>query len=336
MNYRCSSRRGVASIIGGVFLVMIIVSGFTFILLSNKTTSNRDSVMRKTAALDADMSRERISVLSVLPYVEGLEKGIVLTVANIGSEILTIKYLGEINENVAYDQYSFIELQKVVGVDPDIRIGSYNVYKIPIKDFNEDGKYVIKLITGKGNIFTTSYPYYGITPYTASTITSLTVFPTSGDPGIQVLVSGSGYTPNSAVFVQWDQAPVDTIPVSIVTDGIGSFSASIRIPVTASYGGHSILAVDTTQRVASQTFTVPPRLVINSIGNNKVTVKGSGFDISHEITITWDGEYPSTATTDVSGSFTVEIDINDLTEGLYLVMAHDGSNIALEYFYVEK
>ena len=70
-------------------------------------------------------------------------------------------------------------------------------------------------------------------------VASATISPTSGDIGEEVTVSGSGFAASSGVIITFDTTSVSTA----TTDGKGSFSVAITIPLSAG-GAHTISATD--------------------------------------------------------------------------------------------
>jgi outer membrane protein assembly factor BamB len=82
---------------------------------------------------------------------------------------------------------------------------------------------------------------------------SITVSPTSGDPGSQTTVSGSGFTPGETVNLAFDAAAL----TSATADGNGTFTKTVTIPSGATLGAHTLTATGaTSNHAASATFTV--------------------------------------------------------------------------------
>jgi hypothetical protein len=76
--------------------------------------------------------------------------------------------------------------------------------------------------------------------------------PVSGSVGENTLLTGSGFGANQALTITYDSKQVES---SATTDGKGSFSTSFK-PPSSSAGSHLITVSDSTQAVASTTFTI--------------------------------------------------------------------------------
>jgi len=132
--------------------------------------------------------------------------------------------------------------------------------------------------------------------------------PTSGPFGTVLSVTGTGFSPNSAVSITFDGSQVATTQ----SDNNGDFDATFTVlsfttgpkTVEAIQGGNSDSATFTV------TSSVNPVLGINPksgpVGTS-VTVSGTGFDPSSTVTITFDGnpvtKIPTTVTTNPEGGF---------------------------------
>jgi archaellum component FlaF (FlaF/FlaG flagellin family) len=245
--YTC--RRGVASIIGAAFLILILISGYTFYALTSKSTSQLQDTLRKISSQDIDKGQEKINFKDVSPYTDAMGSGIKVTAANVGSKIVTLKYIATLVEIDRYAQYRFLDPLRL-GMDYSIEPSTFESYEVPIPEFSLSGKYLIKFITEKGNIFTVGYPYVGEPTIT----TSLSLIPTSDDIGKPVIVSGSGFTPYSTITIYFDGIPLATTPGPVIATASGSFSATFNVP-DSSVGGHSVKAMDENFHSAIETFT---------------------------------------------------------------------------------
>lgn len=81
---------------------------------------------------------------------------------------------------------------------------------------------------------------------------TLSVAPSTGAPGSQVIVNGSGFAPGSSVTISLDGSTLTTATVN----GAGQFSIPATIPATAPGGTGTITAQDQAGRKATAGFTV--------------------------------------------------------------------------------
>lgn len=261
------SKKGVASIIGGVFIILIIVSGYTFYALSNRTTNEMQSTLRSMSALDVDKSQEKLSFSNIQTYSSGSVSGLEITAVNAGSQVITVRYIGILDENNRYAQYEILKPEER-GMKTTISSGNYEKYQIPINGFSTSGKYLVKMITEKGNIFTAGYP---ISTETANP-TSITFDKPSGFVGAPILVYGSGFSSSATVALLFDSTPL----VNSMTDVRGSFTAIFNIPTTT-IGGHAVKATDANLRSASETLIVKSLVyLIPDYGSEGKTIIVSG------------------------------------------------------------
>lgn len=93
----------------------------------------------------------------------------------------------------------------------------------------------------------------------------LVLQPPSGPTQSYVTVSGSGFSSNAVLWVEWDGNQIDPQQALMRTDTQGLFSGMIvQVPIGATPGAHKVLVMDGTVRaqttftVSSQTVTPPP------------------------------------------------------------------------------
>lgn len=80
--------------------------------------------------------------------------------------------------------------------------------------------------------------------------------PDSGSAGSSVTVTGSEFKAKITVKITLDGKKLKTDPTKVTTGADGSFTAHIKIPVTAKAGNHTIKASAGLFNSASATFTV--------------------------------------------------------------------------------
>jgi hypothetical protein len=79
--------------------------------------------------------------------------------------------------------------------------------------------------------------------------------PASGSAGTSVTVTGSNFTPSSAVAISYNSTPVSTSPAAVTTSSSGSFTASFVVPASSAPGQNTVRATDAASRTAAATFT---------------------------------------------------------------------------------
>ena len=144
------SRRGIASIIGGVFIILIILSVYAFYSLNNVATNDLQETRRYMSQLDEERSLEKLMLSGVTKY--GTQ--FFLSVTNLSSKIVIIEYVctQKMNDPKAqYTVYSLAEDDMYRYLDPGITT------PVLIAGVDTEGVYKIDLITNKGSIFTTFF-----------------------------------------------------------------------------------------------------------------------------------------------------------------------------------
>ena len=138
---------------------------------------------------------------------------------------------------------------------------------------------------------------------------SITLNPTNGPIGSSVNVTGSGFAASQPVIVMFAGSTIQTIPVSFNTNSVGFFNASFTTPNGQTAGGKIVNATDASLNSAIATFTVTPSISLSPTSGNAgstVTVSGSGFAASKQITATFAGSsvtLSGTTSTDSTGAF---------------------------------
>jgi large repetitive protein len=133
---------------------------------------------------------------------------------------------------------------------------------------------------------------------------------TEGNPrivGSPLTIVGSGFIPNNPLTVLFG----GTVVASLSTNSTGGFTTSFPIP-KVSAGSYTVSANDGTN-TASKSFTVNPHLTSSPTSvapGGMITVAGTGFAANSNVAFTLNGAALSaTATTDSSGSFSLQITI---------------------------
>ncbi|MFC1920294.1 IPT/TIG domain-containing protein [Chloroflexota bacterium] len=158
-----------------------------------------------------------------------------------------------------------------------------------------------------------------------------TFSPASGAPGTAIIANGTGFGDEVTVTIFFDTS----IVAQLSTDDDGSFTESFNAPVL-SEGIYVIEALDANSNSDNEDFSIGAATLTldrneGNIGST-VTVTGSGFIASTEVTIIFEGTDVKTAKSDASGNLNTSFIVPALTVGDYGVSADDGTNTAGKRF----
>ena len=179
---------------------------------------------------------------------------------------------------------------------------------------------------------------YGSSPISITFMVnpSFTVSPTTASIGSQLSVSGTGFTAGSSISFTLDNVGVGS---TATASSLGSFSnVTITVPVVAS-GRHALTAMDNNGKSASASITTSQSMTSNpasGTAGTPITISGSGFIASKNISISFNGNAittdPATVTGDASGNFTAKIAAPKLAAGTYEIKVSDGTNTSTANF----
>ena len=122
-------------------------------------------------------------------------------------------------------------------------------------------------------------------------------------------------------------------------NSVGSFTSTFTIPAVIR-GNHTVKAKDASNKEDTATFTIGEKITIvpaSGLIGDEVTVSGSGFVASSNITIIFDGvaviTSPASVSTNNVGSFTATLTIPAASKGAHTIEAEDaGGNSAAATF----
>jgi hypothetical protein len=159
------------------------------------------------------------------------------------------------------------------------------------------------------------------------TITSnVTLSSSSGGVGDTVTVGGTGFKASSSVTIYFDSTNVGTA----TTDANGSFSGATFTVPESLRGTHTVKGEDAEGESPTVNFTITQKVTVTptsgSVGDT-VTVNGTGFAASSNITIYFDSISVGTATTDATGGFpNTTFAIPSTSRGNHTIKAEDASS----------
>jgi thermitase len=195
-----------------------------------------------------------------------------------------------------------------------------------------DGNYpvVIHKKIGPGQIALLGFDFYSFSNETerilgnavalASAIT-ISINPSSGSLGTEVLVTGTKATVNGTVSIYWDSMLMG----NTIADEVGNFTYLLTVPLNTTIGNHEVMALDTETGRADSTFF---RVLIMTLNPNmgpvgtKVTLNGAGFTPESQVTITFNDMLIGYASVDDIGNFTFAFNVPFSSAGTQLVNAY--------------
>jgi hypothetical protein len=166
--------------------------------------------------------------------------------------------------------------------------------------------------------------------------TAVNVSPTIGKVGDSITVVGSSFGAGATATLYFDNVSQGTVLIGID----GSFTTNIDIPASTT-GVHTIGVEDTAGRSATANVSVEAEMTmtpLTGIGGDGVSVSGTGFGASKDITIMYGDTAvtpATTITTNANGSFSGSFDVPAIPGGSYTVTVSDGTSDLTINFTVE-
>lgn len=172
---------------------------------------------------------------------------------------------------------------------------------------------------------------------------AITIDPTSGAPGDQITVTGTGFGNKKDITITFDGDAMD-MGGDDDTDEYGRFESTFNVPLDMSQGTYDIEVEDDDKNKADIEFDISTSLTL-SLGataaspgrvGEEVTLSGSGFRASWQITIT----YASTPVTFITnslgdGSFSYTFEVPPSAGGVHIITVTDGENTDQTSFFME-
>jgi hypothetical protein len=162
---------------------------------------------------------------------------------------------------------------------------------------------------------------------------SITLTPSSGTPGIQVMVNGGGFGGTEPVTIYYQNTSIGTA----TTDNTGAFSLTFTVPTNSGLGYNYMLAQGNNTGIqASAYFYVTPNVTISPTtgpSGTAITVNGTYFTPNSYGWLYWydpstgSQNYLNSFNTDNNGAFTANITAPSglISGNTYYVQAYDGS-----------
>jgi hypothetical protein len=141
------NKKGVGSIIGGIFFLLIMIMGYTLFQIGNQAVKSQEQNLNNMRVFDLERSQEILKQIND-PVLLG--ENLYVTLRNDGPRQSIVRNIG------VWDGtnwvYSNIEIWINQGGTKDIPINIPGIGSAP-----HDTTYLIQLITDRGNIFPASF-----------------------------------------------------------------------------------------------------------------------------------------------------------------------------------
>jgi hypothetical protein len=160
--------------------------------------------------------------------------------------------------------------------------------------------------------------------YATFTITpEIELSASSGNVGDTIKVDGHGFYDDATVTIYYDGESVGTD----YTDGYGAFEDFTLLIPDSTEGTHKIKARDSADYSPEVNFAVLPEITLSSSSGavgDTITVSGTGFAASSDITIYFDTASVGTEDTNADGSFSgATFTVPETSQGSHTIKARD-------------
>jgi len=291
-----------------------------------------------------------LSLLAItMPAAPAQAAGSVTLVPEEGTIGSTVTVVGEgFNASTdTTDRYAaiFFTSQKATAVDDiDSDVTIYKTVKDGVwldenGEFEETFPVPAELEDGSSDADVTSGTYYVcVCYYVGTTIATriravaeftviggeITLSEDSGPVGTEVEITGTEFTDEESITIEYDGEEIDIAGGDDETDDDGEFVSSIFIPESTA-GDHTITLTVSGNEVEAD-FTVEPEIVLSPTSGEAetaVSVSGTGFGRRADVVVYFNNEPLATETTDTDGSFDAEFTAPDLEADIYDVETED-------------
>lgn len=153
----------------------------------------------------------------------------------------------------------------------------------------------------------------------------ISISPDDGPVGTKVKITGTGFSESEDIFVEYDDDEIDIESGDEDTDSDGEFITYILIPESIA-GDHTLKVEDDNGSESEDTFTVEPEMTVDVTSGkagDTVTVSGTGFGGSADVTVTFGGDEVATDDADSDGSFEISFTVPAVAPGTYDIEALD-------------
>jgi len=156
----------------------------------------------------------------------------------------------------------------------------------------------------------------------------IAVDPDEGTVYSEVEITGKYFSEGEELTVEFDGDEVNIDSGNEEVDSDGEFELIIIIPESTA-GEHTITVSGDEGSEAEATFTVIPEAFVSPLETppgDLVTISGTGFGGREDVDIAFcNVDFEAAAETDSDGSFSVELEVPDVSRGIYFVDVEDES-----------
>ncbi len=227
------------------------------------------------------------------------------------------------NDDIDDEVGNYERVKSGVLVDEDGEIDTS--FKVP--DELTDGDEDEEVHGGTYYVYVTYYGEDNIEAVAEFTVIAgeIELDPDDGSVGTEVEISGTGFTDDEDITVEYDDDEVDIVSGDEETDEDGEFVCTIIIPESTA-GDHTITVTDDSGSRAEADFRVEPEITVTptkGTAGDTVKVNGTGFGEDVSVTIKLDGDEIAEEATDYYGSFEVTFTLPGKSSGTYDIEATD-------------
>jgi len=143
-------RRAVGSIIGGIFVLLILAMGYTMYMFGNQSINAEQQIINNMRTFDIERSQETFRTVSGPTLDLGNQK-LDIVLQNVGPLPSTITNIGVWN-GIKWSYSSFHVL---------INSGESHAFTVTVPGIQEDQPnwtYMVQFITARGNLYCVGYP----------------------------------------------------------------------------------------------------------------------------------------------------------------------------------
>jgi len=174
--------------------------------------------------------------------------------------------------------------------------------------------------------------------------TKVIINPTSGTAGDVIQINGTGFKDRAYITITFDGYRISTTPISLNSKANGSFTGSFAVPSDAAKGISIVKASDDNNNSAEAELTILSGISLNPATSQtspghvgmELTLYGTGFIASSQVTITYDDIKVKAAPTDSQGTFSATFFAPPSVAGNHIVTATDGINTITSTFTMES
>jgi hypothetical protein len=151
--------KGVGTIVGAAFFLMILFTGYTFYVLSNQVTNAQQQSIIQMNDFDLKRTQENVTISTPNPVSGNLE----LTIKNTGPQIVNIIAVGYYDGSTwIYDntkiavkvESNWVSFDNLMTQNKGVYLSPWESYRIRVNG----SPYLIQVLTDKGTIKTVGYP----------------------------------------------------------------------------------------------------------------------------------------------------------------------------------